>query len=214
MLRRIQAMATLPSDAYTDTVQLPTPRLQPGATLEAALKKRHSTRDFLPEPLTLEQLSALLWAAFGVNRPGSGRTAPSAHNVQEVTLLAVLPEGTWRYDAREHRLVRVHAGDLRALTGTQDFVATAPLNLVYLIDLDAGGDDLPRDPRERGFLVGADVGCIVENVYLYCAAAGLVTVVRGLVDRAALAAALGLRQRQRIGLAQSVGVAPPPPPPH
>ena len=84
-------MASMPSDPYADTVQLPTPRLQGGMTLEAALKKRHSSREFLPDPLTLEQLSALLWAGFGVNRPGTwGRTAPSARNGQEVVLYAVL----------------------------------------------------------------------------------------------------------------------------
>lgn len=203
-------MATMPSDPSTDTVHLPTPRLQGGLTLEAALKKRHSTRAFLAEPLTLEQVSAVLWAGFGVNRPGSwGRTAPTAFEAQDIVLYAVLPDGAWRYDGREHRLLRVRTGDLRALTGTQDFVANAPLNLVYVIDPGPEGKQLPIDAEEHGLLVGADIGCIVENIYLYCVGAGLATVVRGQIDRRQLATALGLRPTQRVALAQSVGLAPP-----
>jgi len=206
-------MAIIPSDPLMDTMPLPTPRLQGNLTLEAALKKRHSTRDYLPDALTLEQVSALLWAGFGVNRPGSwGRTAPTMGDSHEIVVYAILPEGAWCYDAREHRLVRARTGDLRALTGTQDFVAVAPLNLVYVIDQQrqaagAVAAAAPIDPEEHGVLAGADVGCIVENIYLYCAGAGLATVVRSQIDRRALAQALGLKPHQRIALAQSVGFA-------
>jgi nitroreductase len=204
-------MATIPIDPCTDTVHLPTPRLQGGLTLEAALKKRHSTREFLPDALAMEQVSAVLWAGFGVNRPGSwGRTAPSAYDSKEIVVYVVLAEGAWRYDAREHRLLRVRYGDLRALTGTQDFAASAPLNLVYIIESDVMQQQATElDAEEHGFLAGADVGCIVENIYLYCAGAGLATVVRGKIDRPALSAALGLRPNQRVALAQSVGLARP-----
>jgi hypothetical protein len=201
-------MATIPSDPLMDTMHLPTPRLQAQFTLEAALKKRHSTREYLPDPLSLEQVSALLWAGFGVNRPGSwGRTAPTVSDTQEIVVYAVLPDSTWCYDAREHRLVRARTGDLRPLTGTQDFVAVAPLNLVYVVDHSRMTHDDGLDPEEHGMLAGADVGCIVENIYLYCAGAGLATVVRGQIDRARLAAALGLKPHQRVALAQSVGLA-------
>lgn len=200
-------MATIPSDPLMDTIQLPTPRLQANLTLEAALKKRHSTREYLPDPLSVEQVSALLWAGFGVNRPGSwGRTAPSAWDARDIVVYAVMADGVWRYDAREHRLLRVRAGDLRALTGTQDFVSVAPLNLVYVIDQHLAAEG-PADPEEHGVLAGADVGCIVENIYLYCAGAGLATVVRGQIERQALAEALGLKPWQRVALAQSVGLA-------
>jgi nitroreductase len=203
-------MATIPSDPLLDTIQLPTPRLQGSVTLEAALKKRHSSREYLPEALTLEHLSALLWAGFGVNRPGSwGRTAPTMHDPRQIVVYAVLPEGAWRYDAPEHRLLRSRTGDLRPLTGTQDFVSVAPLNLVYVIDHERLAALAGVDPQEHGVLAGADVGCIVENVYLYCAGVGLATVVRGQIDRPRLATALGLQRQQRVALAQSVGFAPP-----
>lgn len=79
-------------------------------------------------------------------------------------------------------------------------MATAPLNLVYVADFNRMPDALPE---ERHFLAGADAGCIAQNVYLFCASAGLATVVRGLINRAELAAALGLSNTQRIALAQT-----------
>ena len=115
----------------------------------------------------------------------------------------VLYRRSYHYEAKQHRLDLVKAEDLRALTGTQDFVAHAPLNLLYVADFDR---TVPATQDERQFLVGADAGCIAQNVYLYCASAGLATVVRGLVVRKQLAAVLGLRPTQRIELAQTIGL--------
>lgn len=201
-------MSTIPLNLETDSValSLPSLSLSPQITLDQALKKRHSTRTFLPDMLsldTLDTLSALLWAGFGINRPDrGGRTAPSAHNWQEIDLYVVLAEGAYRYDVRANRLILVKAEDLRRHTGTQDFIATAPLNLVYVADFSRMVD---AQDEERKFLAGADAGCIAQNIYLYCAGAGLATVVRGLIDRRALAHALNLTATQRIALAQTVG---------
>jgi nitroreductase len=85
-------------------------------------------------------------------------------------------------------------------------VAHAPLNLVYVADFERAA---PATQKERQFLVGADAGCMAQNVYLFCASMGLATVVRGLVDRQRLAAALGLRPTQRIALAQTIGLPAP-----
>nr|WP_293606539.1 nitroreductase family protein [Polaromonas sp. UBA4122] len=138
-----------------------------------------------------------------MNRPDKGgRMAPSAHNWQEIDIYAVLAEGAYRYDARAHRLLLVKAEDLRQHTGTQNFVATALVNLVYVADfvrMSEAQDD------ERGFLAGADAGCIAQNIYLYCAGSGLATVVRGLIDRRRLTHALGLTATQCIALAQTLG---------
>jgi SagB-type dehydrogenase family enzyme len=194
---------SIPLDLETDTVVLPPPEVCSSVALESALQRRRSTRVFLPDDLPLETISSLLWAAFGINRSDTGgRTAPSAHDWQEIEVYAVLAEGAYRYAPREHRLLLVSAEDLRRHTGTQDFVATAPLNLVYVVDFERMTS--ARD-EERGFLAGADAGCIAQNVYLCCAAMGLATVVRGLIDRRSLAHALGLAPNQRIALAQSVG---------
>ena len=201
-------MSTVELNLETDTVVLPKPLWEAGDTLAQALHQRRSGRAFRPDPLSLQTLSNLLWAAFGINRPETGgRTAPSAHNWQEVSLFAALPEGVYRYDAQAHRLLLVKVEDVRKLTGLQEFVAGAPLALVYVADFDRMPD---TKPEERPFLAGADVGCIAQNVYLFCASQGLSTVVRGLIDRQTLALALGLSRSERIALAQTVGWAPVP----
>lgn len=187
----------------TGAIKLPPPETEGGIPLMQALKARHSTRAFGSKPLPPQMLSNLLWAASGVNRPQSGqRTAPSAHDWREIDVVVTTVDGAFRYDPPSHTLKRVAAGDIRALTGVQDYVATAPVNLVYVADLDrmngASADD-------KAFYSATDTGFIAQNVYLYCASAGLAVVVRGLVDRDVLGTALGLGRHQRIILAQSVG---------
>jgi SagB-type dehydrogenase family enzyme len=174
-----------------------------GKPLLQALAERHSTRDYSARALPEQVLSNLLWAAAGVNRPASGkRTAPSARDWREIDIYVALAEGVYRYDANGHALVLVSGEDLRAATGVQDFVAQAPVNLVYVAELSrmAGAGS-----EQQILYAAADTGFIAQNVYLFCASEGLATVVRGSVDRAALAAQLGLGEHQRIILAQTVG---------
>lgn len=188
-------------------ITLPAPRTQGGLPLMQALKLRHTAREFSPRPLEPQVLSDLLWAAFGVNRPESGRrTAPSAKNWQEVDIYVVLAQAAYRYDPRSQSLVWVADGDLRPLAGRQGFVGGAPLNLIYVSDWARTGQD-PND--DKVLLTAADVGFIGQNVYLFCASQGLNTVVRAGMDRVGLAKALGLRPEQRLILAQTVGYPPP-----
>jgi nitroreductase len=176
---------------------LPAPQTSGGRPLMQVLKDRTSQREFAPEPLPTQVLSNLLWAAWGVNRPESGkRTAPSAMNRQEMDVYVAGADGVYLYDAKEHRLKPVVAGDLRALTGTQAYVGTAPLNLVYV---SRGGDAAGG---------GIQAGLISENVYLFCSSEGLATVVRGSINREPLAKAMKLGSDQKIVLAQSVGYPP------
>ena len=88
-------------------VQLPPPRTDGGKPLMQALKLRATSRAFAPDPLPLQTLSDLLWAAWGINRPAEGkRTAPSARNWQEIDVLLVDAKGAWRYDAAATRSSR------------------------------------------------------------------------------------------------------------
>lgn len=199
-------MSTTPVESAADTVLLPPPCFAPAGTLEDALKNRRSERSFSHAALPIAVVSTLLWAACGVNRRDSGhRTAPSAHDWQEITAFAVMAEGAFRYDPAGHRLLRVAAQDLRSLTGLQDFVGSAPLNLVYVADF-ARMHGCKAD--DHSFFAGADAAFIAQNVSLYCASAGLATVVRGLIDRRRLATALKLSQAERIALAQTIGLPP------
>ena len=183
-------------------IALPTPQFQKDVTLYQALQNRKSERSFSEKELSSQQLSNLLWAATGINRPESGkRTAPTAHNAQEIDVYVALKSGLYLYDVREHRLVFLDKADLRGLTGTQDFVKTAPVNLIYVADYNR----LKGSEESQKFYSATDTGFISQNVYLYCAAEGLATVVRGSVDREALTAAMKLRPSQHIILAQTVG---------
>lgn len=167
-----------------------------------ALKERRSTREFSPEKLSPQMLSNLLWAAWGINRPDGRRTAPSASNRQEIDIYVALADGVYLYEAKEHRLRQVLTEDVRAQTGRQPFVAQAPLNLVYVADMARAGGGRPEDQQ---FYPAIDTGFISQNVYLFCASEGLGTVVRGLVDRDALAKVMKLRPDQRVIVAQTVG---------
>ena len=196
-------MSSLAVTHELGSIELPSPRWERATSLLQILAKRHSSREFSPRALPLEVLSTLLWAAFGINRPRSGgRSAPSAHNWQEIEVFAVLADGAYRYDATAHALRTVKTGDLRALTGLQDFVGGAPLDLVYVADFAKMSD---ATDEQRIFYASADAAVIAQNVYLFCACTDLATVVRGLVDRHKLAPALGLAVHERIVLAQTVG---------
>lgn len=184
------------------TITLPDPERHGGMPLIEALAARRSSRDFSRRDLSLPLLSALLWAAFGVNRPDGGRTAPSALNAQEIDVLVALPSGAYYYDAKEHRLVLLAAIDLRRITGNRDFVDDAPIDLVYV----ANSTRMTLVPvRQRAEYAYAAAGAIAQNVYLFAAANGLATVIRAWIDREAIAAALGLSHDQQVLLSQTCG---------
>ena len=183
-------------------IKLPPPETDGGKPLMQVLKSRHTTRAFDTATLTPQVLSNLLWAGFGVNRDDGKRTAPSAVNWQEIDIYVFLAEGTYVYQAKENLLKPVAAGDLRGATGSQPFVATVPVDLVYVADLAKTGKIAPE---QRDVWSPANAGFIAENVYLFCASEGLNVVVRGMIDKVALAAKLQLRPDQKIWLAQSVG---------
>ena len=181
---------------------LPPPEKHGGIPLMDALAKRHSAREFASDPLPLPLLSNLLWAAYGINREDGGRTAPSALNAQEIDIFVALPMGAYRYDAVTHTLMLVAANDVRRVTGYQDFVDEAPLDLVYAADY-TRLSRVPFSQRESYASVAA--GAIAQNVYLFAASNNLATVLRAWIDRAAIAEALGLTHDQQVLLSQTVG---------
>ncbi len=186
-------------------VKLPAPQMEIGKPLMQALMLRQSTRNFDTKPLPMQELSNLLWAAYGINRIESGkRTAPSAMNWQEMDVYVFLETGTYCYDAKTNSLSPALAGDNRALCGVQDFVKTAPVNLVYIADLNKVAR---ANEEDKALWTAADCGFIAQNVYLYCASQGLGVVVRAMIDRAKLAKALKLGDDHKILLSQTIGYA-------
>ena len=183
-------------------IPLPAPDQTGGKPVMAALKERQSIREFSAKPLPPQALSDLLWAGFGINRPENDhRTAPSTMNMQEIELYVALADGLYLYDAKPHQLKPVLTGDLRAKTGGQVALQEAPAVLILVADFSRMTKAKPQD---RDFYAAIDAGFISQNAYLYCASAGLATVVHDL-DRPPLAQAMKLRPEQKIIIAQSVG---------
>jgi len=183
------------------TIHLPEPAVTGGMPLMEALSRRRTARTFSGEPLDLQTLSNLLWSAWGYNRERK-RTAPSSHNRQEIELYLAFPDGVYLWNAVQNVLIQVLSSDLRKAAGMQEFVGTAPVEIIFVAETSRiTGKD------ERGIVetIFADTGLISENIYLYCASAGLITVLRAMVDRAALSSAMGLRDDQMITLVQTVG---------
>ena len=179
------------------------PQTDGGRPLMQVLKDRKSSRAFSSEKLPPQVMSNLLWAAFGVNRPESGkRTAPSAVNWQEIDIYVATTDGLYLYEAKPHTLKPILAEDIRALTGTQPYVKDAPVNLIYVADFSRMGK---ATDEQKVFYSAAGTGFISQNVYLYCASEGLATVIRASIDKPTLEKAMRLRSDQRITLAQSVG---------
>ena len=187
-------------------LSLPAPQLDRGRPLMQVLKERKSSRAFSPQPVPIQELSNLLWAAFGINRPETGgRTAPSAMNMQEIDVYVTLPEGLFKYDAKANVLVKIHGNDIRALTGSQPFVKDAPLQIVLTADLTRMRGN---DRAVKLNWAGVDAAYVSQNIYLYCASEKLATVVRGWVDKPALAKAMLLGPEQEVIFAQDVGYPP------
>jgi SagB-type dehydrogenase family enzyme len=186
----------------TPVLELPRASRQGGMPLMDTLAARRSIRSFKPDSLPLAVLSDLLWAAYGVNRADGGRTAPSAINAQEIDIYVAMAEGAYRYDPARHRLQLASASDIRRVTGYQDFVDDAPLDLVYVAD-HTRMHLVPASQRQSYASVAA--GAIAQNVYLYAAANGLATVIRAWIDREAIAEALGLTHDQQVLLSQTIG---------
>jgi SagB-type dehydrogenase family enzyme len=184
------------------TIALPAPQKEGGMPLMEAISKRRSDREFASTKLPLPTLSNLLWAAYGVNRPEGGRTAPSALNAQEVDLYVALPSGAYFYNAPTNSLQLVVSSDLRRITGYQDFVDEAPLDIIFVADY-SRTKLVPVGLRESYAAVAA--GAISQNLYLFAASNGLATVIRAWIDREAIANALGLSHDQQVLLSQTLG---------
>lgn len=165
-------------------IKLLTPDKTRGTSIMRAFNDRHSDRTYAPDKLSLQDLSDLLWAANGINRPNGKRTAPSCMDFREVEVYVILPEGTYLYDEKAHALTLLTEGDYRAaVAGGQDFVKAAPLSIVLAADLTRFGKTINDGSK---LMASVDVGIVCQNINLACAGLGLATVPRATMDQAAL----------------------------
>ncbi len=193
---------TFCSAQVIETVILPPAQKTGGMPVMEALQLRKSQRSYSSKDITKQELSNLLWAAYGVNRPEGLRTVPAAREWYEFDIYIIKAEGWYLYEPVKHILLKMGNEDLSTYAGTQDFVKTAPVNLVFVADFERMTN---ADDERRIFMSAADVGFISENIYLYCASAGLATIVRGQIDKVKAHEVLKLRPDQHVILAQTVG---------
>ena len=164
---------------------LPLPDTSGGKPLMQALAERRTNRSFSDQTVSMQDLSNILWAAWGINRDDGKRTAPTAMNRQQIEVYAVLESGVWRYDAKTNSLQAALAVDARAKYGN------APLTLLYAAPKGAQYGEM-------------HIGSLYQNVGLYCASAGMANVVKASgVD--ALKDELNLPDKYAVMIVQLIG---------
>lgn len=195
-----------------NTIELTKPLPTGGATLIQAMLQRRTNRDFDPSPLSEEHLSGIFWSAYGNNREDGHRTVPSAVGIYPLKLYAVTPDGVYLYEEETNSLRPIENGDYRAMTGMQDFVTRAPLNIVIFYDEDAF--DLPDKDMAKMIkknlerVVSLDAGAVTQNIYLYCAANKINCVERMSMAGDQFKKALHLPRHQEFVVAMTIGYAP------
>ena len=187
----------------SDTRSLPAPTKSAKMTLMESLQQRHSVRDFSDKAVSDADLSELLWAACGINRPDTKKiTAPSAINAQDILVYVCTKDGAWLYVPDGNSLQKVSDKDLRpAVAGRQEAVAVAPVSLVLVSDRTKFGD------RAKGAeVMGAiDAGYVSQNICLACTALGLATVPRMTMNKETLAKELHLDENKTLLVNHPVG---------
>jgi SagB-type dehydrogenase family enzyme len=159
----------------SETILLPDPRRDGPVSLEQALAGRRSLREFDDEPLTLEQISQLLWAGQGVTDPAGYRTAPSAGALYPLELYLLTGEGLYRYDPDQHALHRLRDEDLRSdlydAALEQKAVLEAPICIAVtaVYGRTAGKYGVQRSPR----YVHLEAGHAAQNILLQAVVLGL-----------------------------------------
>jgi len=187
---------------------LPVPEKTGGMSLLQALSERQSAREFADTDLTPQQLSNLLWATAGVNRPDGRRVYPVAIGIQDIFVYVLNREGVYKYAPTTNALTLVEKGDHRMDTTLgQDFVGKAAVNLAYVHDASLWKDrKVPQDVvTHYGF---AHSGAAMQNAYLYAASQGWNAVVRASFDQAKLSKLLKLSDGQAVTLVQTIGPKP------
>jgi SagB-type dehydrogenase family enzyme len=204
------------SFSQEEVIKLPPPQKTGGKPLMEALNLRQSTRgNFGPEvKLTMQQLSNLLWAANGVNRPDGHQTAPSAAGWENIDIYVTTADGLFVFDPKQQALKVISKEDVRATSGiagasgggmTQDFAKTAPVSLIYIADMAKTKAMNKYNGEDVGPLWSyANAGAIAENVYLFCASEGLACIVRAMIDPVQIAKVFKLRPEQKALLTSTI----------
>ena len=196
-LKTLVAIATLiASNMAVNAEVLPAPQTTGGAPLMEVMAARKSQRDINPdEAVSRQDLSNILWAAWGITHDGK-HTVATAMNRQELVLYVITPTQVSRFNPEDNTLTVVNTGDFTEVVGRQDFAKTAPLNIALVVD---------TDKQARTEFQAYTTGAASQNIYLYCAQAGLKTVVRAMLNDKALSDALKLPANELLLYVQTIG---------
>lgn len=189
-------------DVRVDLNQLPSHTMKRGMDVMSALYARHTDREFDARHVNQQDLSDILWAAVGVNRPNGNITSPTAMNRQEISVYVFDDNGAYLYDAKKNNLKEIARGDHRQLVaGSQTNFNSAPLFILFVGDM----DKFQADSEQARYMVYADAGIAAENVNIFCASTGLKTCIRATMDVAAIRKLLGLTEKQIPMLNTAIG---------
>lgn len=195
-------------------IRLKQPNTKRGLPFMEALAVKASAREWSDRDLSLQDLSDLLWAADGINRPDEGKsTASSAQNAHDVDIYVFMEQGVYLYDADEHVLGPVMAGDYRSqlimtppprpkdVPGPPP-PSNPPIQIILVSDVSR----FRSGPQELKYEWGAiDAGIVSQNISLFCAATGMVTRPRASMDKAAVRELLELGDTQYVFLNHPIG---------
>ena len=191
-----------------ESIRLNRPDLTRGRPFMEALSVKASATEWSARDLSLQDLSDLMWAANGLNRPDENKTtASSAMNAHDVDIYVFMAAGVFVYDYREHELDPVRSGDFRSEIYPRRQPGPEPEAAIQIV-LVSDADRFRAGSDETKYEWGAiDTGIISQNISLFCAATDLETRPRALIDKDRIREILQLRDSQRVFLNHAVGYA-------
>ena len=181
------------SDSPETMVYLPEPQKNIGAPLMKALSERKTTREFSVRKINDQDLSNLLWAAVGINRPNGKLTIPTARDARDLSVYVIKQGGAYRYNSEKNALELVNPASLIYTAASQGFVKNADMLLVYVSN---------NENQNYGAM---HAGSAYQNVGLYAASAGMSNVVLGMIDRNVLRKELHINDNEYVVIAQALG---------
>ena len=196
-------------------IKLLEPRIEGGMPLFQALHSRKSYKNYTPsKELSLQQISEILYCAYGFNDPKSGhRTVSSGMSVFPLDIYVVLPKGIYHYEPKENILKALKKGDYMEKTGRQDFVKDGSMTLIFYSNTDKKLDNekimkfyegTPKETRNQW--ADIEVGFACQNIYLYCTSENLKSCVRAWCDGEFFKKECGLPDNYRFVLVHSIGI--------
>lgn len=189
-----------------EVIKLNQPNKDRGFSVMKALENRQSTGEFADSELSIEDLSDLLWAANGINRPEIGKkTAPSAQNSQEIDIYVCLKNGAYVYDAQKHVLNLVTANDLRMMAERKKGAVASPCLILLVAETSRFKTNSYNTKEHVESMSKVDAGIVSQNISIFCAGVGIGTKPRAQMDHAGLKKALNLKDTQMLILNHPVG---------